>query len=282
MKLVIVSGLSGAGKTVALHSLEDMGAYCMDNLPLNLLPAVLGQLDQWESHYSCVAVGMDARNVAAREVNDLPSILEQSGVEHEILFLDAEDDALIKRFSETRRRHPLSQQGKTLAEAIASERKLLEALAARADLLVDTSRLHLHQLRDLIRLRLKLQAGQGLSLMFESFGFKYGVPQDADFVFDVRCLPNPHWDMRLRPLTGRDEAVQCYLGDNPKVQQMRRDIIVFLEAWLPHFEADNRSYLTLAMGCTGGRHRSVYLTEQLAAYFGEQRENVMIRHRELL
>jgi UPF0042 nucleotide-binding protein len=282
MKLVIVSGLSGAGKTVALHSLEDMGAYCMDNLPVNLLPAIAAQLNRWQTAYSCVAVSIDARNIGLREVAGLLQTLKDSGVHYEILFLDASDEALIKRFSETRRKHPLSFQGVPLAEAIGRERELLEPLSSRADLHIDTTQLHLHQLRDLIRLRLKLQPSQGLTLLFESFGFKYGIPQDADFVFDARCLPNPHWDLRLRPLTGKDQPVIGFLREQSRVQEMLSDLIKFLDTWLPQFEADNRSYLTVAVGCTGGRHRSVYLTEQLAAHFRQRREGVLLRHRELL
>lgn len=280
MKLIIVSGLSGAGKTVALHSLEDMGAYCIDNLPINLLSESIEQISRLRPTYSCLAVGIDARNVALQELSALLSILAQFK-KAEILFLEASDDALLKRFSETRRKHPLTFQDVPLIEAIRQERELLEPLFSRADWRIDTSQLHLPQLRDLIRLRLKLQPQQGLSLLFESFGFKYGIPKDVDFVFDARCLPNPHWDLRLRPLTGKDQAVIDFLQQQAKAQQMLDDLIHFFENWLPQFESENRSYLTVAVGCTGGRHRSVYLVEQLSAYFGKRRADVLVRHREL-
>jgi len=197
-----------------------------------------------------------------------------------VLFLEADDAVLIKRFSETRRKHPLTKQNKPLAEAIKQERQLLEPLARRANLRINTSLTNVHQLRDTIRLQVGLSQNPGLSLLFQSFGFKNGIPVDADFVFDVRCLPNPHWKTELRLLTGRDVAVKNFLQNEPKVQQMCEHLIGFLETWIPQFVAENRSYLTIALGCTGGQHRSVYLTEQLAQHFS-QSYGVLVRHREL-
>lgn len=281
MKLVIVSGLSGAGKTVALHSLEDCGAYCIDNLPVNLLPAIAEQTRSLDKTYPCVAVGVDARNIALQDVPALFNTLQERKQAYEILFLEASNEVLIKRFSETRRKHPLTTDQRPLSEAIEFERQLMEPLASRAALRIDTSYLHLHQLRELVRSRVGLEDSQTLSLLFQSFGFKYGAPQDADYIFDLRCLPNPHWEPRLRALTGQDAAVVEFLQAQPKVCQMEADIIQFLAHWIPQFEQDNRSYLTVALGCTGGHHRSVYLTERLAAHFRQHWPHVLTRHREL-
>ncbi len=281
MKLVIVSGLSGAGKTIALHSLEDMGAYCVDNLPVGLLPAFAEHSKKWEIAHECTAVGIDARTADVQEIAELLQTLNHLSIPHEVLFLEASDEMLIKRFSETRRRHPLTSAQISLAEAIHRERKLLEPLANLADIRINTSQLHVHQLRDMIRLRINLHPVQGLSLLFQSFGYKYGIPNDVDFMFDVRCLPNPHWQAELRPLTGRDSAVIHFLETQPQVQQMLEHLIHFLEVWVPQFVAENRNYLTIAIGCTGGQHRSVYFAEQLARHFSQQREGVLVRHREL-
>jgi len=281
MKLIIVSGLAGAGKTIALHSLEDMGVYCVDNLPVGLLPAFADQAKTLEAVHESVAVGIDARTAA---LHDMPTLLQTLGkmsVSYEVLFLEADDAVLIKRFSETRRRHPLTSANTPLVEAIQLERKLLEPLASRADIRIDTSHTHIHQLRDMIRLRVGLRTTKQLSLLIQSFGYKHGIPGDADFVFDVRCLPNPHWQTELRALTGQDEAVIHFLQTQPKVQQMYQFFITFLEEWLPQFDEDNRSYLTIAIGCTGGQHRSVYLAEQLGRYFAQRRAGVLVRHREL-
>jgi UPF0042 nucleotide-binding protein len=228
-----------------------------------------------------VAVGVDARSVAVEEMPALLETLKKLALPFEILFLEAEDSTLIKRFSETRRKHPLTSDHLPLTEAIRYERDLLAPLASLADIRINTSQLHVHQLRDMIRVRVGLQPAQQLSLLFQSFGFKYGVPSDADFVFDVRCLPNPYWQMELRSQTGQDHGVQQFLQNQPQVQDMLTSIRSFLTQWIPAFIADNRSYLTVAIGCTGGRHRSVYLTEQLAAYFRSRRRGVLLRHREL-
>ncbi|HEC84384.1 MAG TPA: RNase adapter RapZ [Thioploca sp.] len=281
MMLLIVSGLSGAGKTIALHSLEDMGTYCVDNLPVGLLPAFAEQTNHLGDCPGCVAVGVDARTTALHDMPALLQSLSETHIPYQVLFLEADDAVLIKRFSETRRKHPLTKPDVPLAEAIKCERQLLEPLAHRADIRINTSLTHVHQLRDMIRLRVGLRPNQGLSLLFQSFGFKYGIPFDADFVFDVRCLPNPHWKTELRNLTGRDAAVVNFLQREPKVQQMREHLIGFLETWIPQFVAESRSYLTVAIGCTGGQHRSVYLTEQLAQYFSQLSYGVLVRHREL-
>lgn len=277
-----MSGLSGAGKTIALHSLEDMGFYCVDNLPVSLLPTFAEHTSHLGKLYEGVAVGVDARTTALHDVPAWLQILEEKNIHYQVLFLEADDITLIKRFSETRRKHPLtSMHNIPLREALQYERRLLEPLASLANIRINTSATHVHQLRDIIHLQLNLRSTPELSLLFESFGFKYGVPNDADLVFDVRCLPNPHWQPELRTLTGREEAVIKFLETQPKVQQMQTSIRQFLEMWIPEFVADNRSYLTVAVGCTGGQHRSVYLVEQLARYFSQQRQGVLVQHREL-
>jgi len=282
MKLIIVSGLSGAGKTIALHSLEDMGAYCVDNLPVALLAAFAEQTRKLGNHCpDCVAVGVDARTITEHDMPALLQTLNEAKFPIQVVFLEADDAILLKRFSETRRKHPLTKQDVPLAEAIKRERQLLEPLAHRAYCRINTSLTHVHQLRDIIRLRVGLRPSSGLSLLFQSFGFKYGIPFDADFVFDVRCLPNPYWKTELRRLTGHDETVKRFLQREPKVQQMREQLIVFLETWIPQFAAENRSYLTIAIGCTGGQHRSVYFAEQLAEHFSQRSDVVLVRHREL-
>ncbi|MDM8559240.1 RNase adapter RapZ [Candidatus Parabeggiatoa sp. HSG14] len=281
MKLLIVSGLSGAGKTITLNSLEDMGVYCVDNLPIGLLPAFAEQANLMGMVHERVAIGVDARTITDQ---DMPALLQAISVTPfpiQVLFLEADDAVLIKRFSETRRKHPLTKRSVPLAEAIKHERQLLEPLASRADIRINTTLTHVHQLRDLIRLRVGLHASNGLSLLFQSFGFKYGLPNDADFVFDVRCLPNPHWNTELRSLTGMDKSVVNFLHKEPSVQQMREHLIGFLETWIPQFAANDRSYLTIAVGCTGGQHRSVYFVELLAQHFSQFRYGILVRHREL-
>ncbi len=280
MELLIISGVSGSGKSIALHALEDQNYYCIDNLPVYLLPG-LAQKMQNDGSQPHTAVGIDARNLP-HELQQFPKILEEierAGVDCHIIFLDASDATLLKRFSETRRKHPISNT--PLAEAVRYERKLLEAIADKADLRIDTTSTTVHQLRDLISERIGAGPRTGLSLLFQSFGYKHGVPLDADFVFDVRCLPNPHWEPHLRPLSGRDPEVISYLERYDMVIQMRQDLIIFLQHWLPRFQRTNRSYLTIAIGCTGGQHRSVYLVEQLAAYFHHIPGQVLCRHREI-
>lgn len=284
MKLVIVSGLSGSGKSVALHTLEDLGYYCIDNLPVNLLEAFATQLaEATDPRQELAAVGIDARTHPGglQRFPDMLRRLGEQDIDYEILFLHAEEDTLLKRFSETRRKHPLSRQGLSLADAIGLERQLLDPIASNADVYIDTSRTNVHQLRDLIHQRVANKTAETLSLLFESFGYKHGVPVDADFVFDARCLPNPHWDPQLRPYTGKDRPVAEYLENEPMVGKMLADLTNFLETWIPRFQEDKRSYLTIAIGCTGGQHRSVYLTERLATHFRLHHENVVTRHREL-
>ena len=283
MKLVIVSGLSGSGKSVALHTLEDLGYYCIDNLPAGLLNALATELNAAGNPVAEAAVGIDARNLpqALTHVTDTLSDLKTRQIDSEILFLTCETDILIKRFSETRRRHPLSDDGRSLADAIEHEKQLLEPISLSADLFIDTSQTTLHQLRDLIRQRVVRRDDYSLSLLFQSFGFKHGIPIDADFVFDARCLPNPHWQPELRRLTGREQAVIDYLEGESQVEDMYTALCTYFDEWIPAFEADNRSYLTIAIGCTGGQHRSVYLAERLARHFAGRYPNVTTRHREL-
>ncbi len=283
MKLIIVSGLSGSGKSVALHTLEDLGYYCIDNLPAGLLSALALELRLAAKPVEKIAIGIDARNLpqSLQQFNEILDQLKAQGISNEILFITCDPPTLIKRFSETRRRHPLSNENVSLAEAIDLERQLLEPIARRADLFIDTSQTTIHQLRDLVHQRVERREESRLSLMFESFGFKHGIPSDADFVFDVRCLPNPHWQPELRALTGRDEAVAQYLDSEAQVTAMVENLTGFLDTWIPAFEADNRSYLTVAIGCTGGQHRSVYLAEKLARHFEGRYPNITTRHREL-
>ena len=280
-RLIVVSGMSGSGKTIALRTLEDLDYYCVDNMPSALLPAFVAEVAQSGLHQR-LAVGIDVRN-RAEDLNKLPQVLAGlagAGIEHTLIFLDARDEVLFKRYSDTRRRHPLTGEGVSLSDAIARERKLLKPLASIADRVIDTAELNVHQLRRLIATELGM-AGGPLSLLFESFAYKRGVPADADFVFDARCLPNPHWDARLRPLSGKDAPVREWLAAKPEVSQYLEDIQRFLDTWLPRFEADNRSYVTICVGCTGGRHRSVYLCERLAEHFRENRGQALTFHREL-
>ena len=284
MKLLIISGLSGSGKSIVLHVLEDLGYYCIDNLPAGMLPSLADQLQQHhDNKHEYFAVGIDARNLTG-DLEQLPNILndlKNREIHCEVFFLEADDSTLLKRFSETRRRHPLSNRHLSLSEAIDFERELLEPIAERADLFIDTSNSTVHQLRDMVYQRIGYLRNTRLSLLFESFGYKSGVPTDADFVFDARCLPNPHWQPGLRPLTGRDKEVIAYLDGEPEVARMCSELCSFLDNWIPAFEADKRNYLTVAIGCTGGQHRSVYLVEHLQRYFKERYPDVAKRHREL-
>lgn len=280
MRLLILSGLSGAGKSVALHMLEDLGLYCVDNLPLSLLESLVEEFARHgDFSVQGVAVGIDARSHASElpTFADCLARLRQNGVQVETIFVQAEADTLLKRYSETRRRHPLSSTQTALIEAIEDERRILSPIAQQADLVIDTTRTNIHQLRDLIRQRVQGRDGF-LSIMIQSFAFKNGVPTDADFVFDIRCLPNPHWQQALRPLTGLDAEVAAYLESEPVTTALFDDIRGFLERWLPRFEAENRSYLTVAIGCTGGQHRSVYMAERLRAHLGQTYPHVLVRH----
>jgi UPF0042 nucleotide-binding protein len=282
MRLVVVSGRSGSGKSTALQVLEDTGFYCVDNLPVALLPALAAQLSS-EGNLKRAAVGIDARNVPG-QLERFPQLLrelESNGDGCEIIYLDADDDTLLKRFSATRRKHPLSTDSIPLAEALEQERRLLEPIATLADLVVDTSQLTVHGLRTLVRERVVGKQHKGLALLFESFGFKNGVPPDADFVFDVRCLPNPYWDTALRAQTGLDREVQGFMRSHADVQVMVDDIAALLLRWLPRFAENDRSYMTVAIGCTGGQHRSVYVSERLAEALAGAAAHVQVRHREL-
>ena len=283
MKLIIVSGRSGSGKTTCLHVLEDIGYYCVDNIPASLLGALAERLSAQDLELEHVAVSIDARNLY-EDLEQFPRIfdsLSEKPLKGQIIFLDADDNTLLKRFSETRRKHPLSDDQLGLLEAIIYERELLEPIATLADLTLDTSNLNLHQLRDIIKNRVAMNDNKGLALQFQSFGFKNGVPVDADIVFDARCLPNPYWVEALRPLNGLDHEVESFLANQPEVEEMLEDVRRFLEKWLPRFASNNRSYITVAVGCTGGQHRSVYLCEKLVKHFRTKGYNAQVRHKEL-
>ena len=283
MKLTIISGRSGSGKSTVLHVLEDRGYYCIDNLPASLLPALAQRITSDPTGIPQVAVSIDARNSSAdlEQVPEIISQLKQYNLHAEIIFLDANGQTLLKRFSESRRKHPLSTDTIGLKEAIDKESQLLEAISLMASLSVDTSNMSLHELRDLIKNRLIENKETGLALLFQSFGYKNGVPVDADIVYDVRCLPNPYWDTNLRTLTGKDPKVIQFLENQQEVTDMAADIQSYLLKWLPHYESNNRSYITVALGCTGGQHRSVFLCEKLGMHFRSIIKNVQIRHREL-
>lgn len=284
MRLILVSGLSGSGKSVALHMLEDLDFYCVDNIPAALLQAFVSHtLRSTDQQYQQVAVGLDARNTRA-EIASVPALvggLRASGVACELLFLTASDEALLRRYAETRRRHPLSREGSGLRDAIRLERDLLDPVVQAADLIIDTSHTGVHELRELVRRHVDRRREARLSIVFQSFGYKHGIPGDADFVFDARSLPNPYWEPELRDLTGRDAAVVQFLEKSAGAATLARDITVFIEARIPEFYAANRSYMTVAIGCTGGQHRSVYLVERLAADFAGRHRDITARHARL-
>jgi UPF0042 nucleotide-binding protein len=280
--LIVLTGMSGGGKTVALRALEDLEFYCVDNLPSTLLPQLVDATMRSSIKRRRIAVGVDVRN-RSEDFRHMPLVLSElagKGVQVHLVFIDCNDAVLIKRYSETRRRHPLAQRGVSLADAIVEERRLLRPLMAIAEKVIDSSDLNVHQLRRLIATGYA-QTTEGLTLMFQSFAFKRGLPLDSDFVFDARCLPNPHWDPKLRPLSGKDGPIRDFLEARPVVGEYLADTARWLDAWLPRFEQDDRSYVTISVGCTGGRHRSVYLVEQLAAHFRASREGVLTFHREL-
>ncbi|MCW3481124.1 RNase adapter RapZ [Neisseriaceae bacterium JH1-16] len=276
MRLILISGLSGSGKSVALKMLEDSGFYCVDNLPATMLGDVMDLYRDFG--YDRIAISVDTRS--SPSLGALPQKMDdlrQLGVDVRLLFLESKTDTLVKRFSETRRRHPLSAPGRTVEESIRLERDLLEAISELGHR-IDTSELSANALRSFVKQLVGADTGR-LTLLFESFGFKHGVPLDADFVFDVRCLPNPYYDPVLRPLTGKDQLIIDYFESEPMVSIMIADIQRHISKWLPAFSQENRSYLTVAIGCTGGQHRSVYIAEQLAEAFAD--EQVLIRHRQL-
>ncbi len=284
MKLVIVSGLSGSGKTVALRTLEDAGYYCIDNLPLGMLPELVdNMINTSPEPYDLVAVAIDARSGVggSNRFEEIMQYINNHSLQLKILFLIADTSRLLKRFSETRRKHPLSRNGLPLADAIQQEKKLLEDIHTNADLVIDSSNLNVHELRHVIIDQLLSQTTSEMGILIQSFGFKDGVPADTDFIFDVRCLPNPHWEKDLRPLSGRDQAVVKYLENYAEVGEMLESIYSFLTDWIPQFEKENRSYMTISIGCTGGKHRSVYLAERLSARLQQDRQNLSTRHRDM-
>lgn len=282
MKLLIISGRSGSGKSICLRLLEDQGFYCVDNLPLDLLPHLCQQIK--EQHPN-VAIGIDARSSSTSDLSQFKTILKvahHQGYKPIVLYLDANSKILLKRYSETRRKHPLTNKNTSLKEAIEIERQLLAPIVNLADIIIDTTELNSQQLGTLLRERIIGQQNHNLSILIESFGYKYGTPPDADYIFDIRCLPNPYWQPSLRDLTGLDAAVIEYLSALPVVQDMQKDITAFLDKWIPKFISDNRCYLTIAIGCTGGRHRSVYLVDRLAHYYRQHYSGILVRHRELV
>ncbi len=284
LRLIIVSGLSGSGKSVALHVLEDIGYYCIDNIPAALLVSVVHEVHSGEGPAAeLLAVGVDARN----RPHDLKALLglvgnlRDQGVRTDIVFLHASDEVLLQRYSESRRRHPLAKHGAELRKAIVAERDILSHISNAADLVIDTSHTSIYELADVIRERVDGRKTESLSILIESFGFKHRIPADADFVFDMRCLANPYWSVDLRGLTGLDQEVIDFLDAADDFVTMYEDIVGFLNRWIPRFENANRSYLTIAIGCTGGQHRSVHMSECLAAALREHHDSVLTRHNNL-
>ncbi len=282
MKLIVISGRSGSGKSTVLNALEDAGYNCIDNFPVILLQSLVhNTLREPSSRNSNLAVCIDARSSDLERFGEIMMSVDRMDVDCEVIYLDARSPTLVKRFSETRRRHPLTNADTDLRQAIDAEAEILESIADLADLTIDTTQLTSQELSGIIAERIVARVGAGLSLLFRSFGFKAGVPVDADMVFDLRCLPNPHWEEDLRPLNGRDPEIVAYLEAQPMVNEMFVDIAGYLSSWIPRFEENARVYMTVALGCTGGQHRSVYLAERLAKHFEPEFENVLVRHREL-
>ncbi len=283
MQLIIISGLSGAGKSVALNTLEDEGYYCIDNLPISMLVDLARKMSQDSATYDRVAVGIDARG----EINLLDqfqssiSQVRSLGVETKVIFLDALDDVIVTRFSETRRKHPLSKGGAPLATAIITERSMLVSVEQCSDVSIETTNLNLHQLREVMRKRVLGLNRTPVNVLLQSFGFKHGQPYGTDFIFDVRCLPNPYWSTPLRPMTGLDQPVAEFLKQHTAVNKMAEDISKFFLDWTPVFEAENRAYLTVSIGCTGGRHRSVYIVETVRDKIKSKIDQISVRHREI-
>jgi len=284
LRLIVVSGLSGSGKSVALHVLEDLGYYCIDNIPAALLKSAVHEVHSGEGPAAeLLAVGVDARN-RPRDLEALPGLIDdlrEQGVRTDIVFLHASDEVLLQRYSESRRRHPLTGRGSDLRKAISAEREILAHINNAADFIIDTSRTSIYELADAIHERVDRRKSESLSVLIESFGFKHRIPADADFVFDMRCLPNPYWSTDLRGLTGLDSEVIDFLEAEEAFTAMYEDIVGFLNRWIPRFEDAHRGYLTIAVGCTGGQHRSVHMTEKLAASLREHHEPVLTRHNNL-
>lgn len=284
LRLIIVSGLSGSGKSIALHVLEDLGYYCIDNIPAALIKAAVDEVRAGDGRpANLLAIGVDARN-RTQDLDALPGLIDAlraQDVRTEIIFLHANDEILLQRYSESRRRHPLAEHGKQLRAAIKAERDILTEINNSADLIIDTSRTSIYELADVIRERVDKRERESLSVLIESFGFKYGIPADADFVFDLRSLPNPYWTVELRGLTGLDKEVIDFLNAQKMFVTMYDDILGFLDRWIPHFENAHRGYLTVAVGCTGGQHRSVCMAEMLSVQLRKRREPVLTRHNSL-
>jgi len=283
-RLIIVSGLSGSGKSVALHVLEDLGYYCIDNLPVALLKSLIKELTASEEQsITRIAVSVDARN-PHHDIDSLPDViveLRSNRVRTDVLFLQTDDDVLLTRYSESRRRHPLASSGKELRGAITHERELLSQITNVANLIIDTTKSSVYELGDTIRERVDRRRNNVLSVLIESFGFKHGIPADADFVFDLRCLPNPYWQPELRSLTGLDQPVAEFLDADELFAKMYDDILSFLARWIPRYVSFDRGYLTVAIGCTGGQHRSVRMTEKLASALKQTHDPILTRHSEL-
>ncbi len=284
-ELIVISGMSGSGKTIALRTLEDLDFYCVDNLPIDMLKQFVKHICQNPDDYHRVCVGIDIRNSeeALKELPDIVANIDSSLIKSKVIFLNSNDETLLKRYSETRRSHPLSnsKHNYSLSQAIAQERVLLEPIANLADLLVDTSRTTAPQLRDKIWRQVSGSSNGKVSLLLQSFAFKRGVPYDADFVFDARCLPNPFWEKSLREYCGKDQPIKDYLDSKEMAVEFYDDIAGLVKKWIPSFEEHDRSYLTIAIGCTGGKHRSVYLTEKLFNDLSQSRKNILVQHREL-
>jgi UPF0042 nucleotide-binding protein len=285
VRLVIISGLSGSGKSVALHALEDLGFYCIDNIPMPLLRSFVDELLlRNDPAFENVGVGLDARNRRRSDIAEIPALVKQlraNAIACEVVFLETDDKVLLSRFSETRRKHPLTDESTSLAEAIKSERELLGPVIDTAELVIDTTDMTVSQLREQISERVAPRRPGKLSIMIESFGYKHGLPANADFVFDVRCLPNPYWEPQLRPLSGKDAPVKGFLDAQPLVQEMITAISDFLEEWIPRYQDFQRSYLTVAIGCTGGMHRSVYVAEAIAKRLEKKYGPIRTQHDEL-
>jgi len=283
MSFIIVSGQSGSGKSIALHALEDHGFYCIDNLPARLLPQLAKEAVQSnDATFKNIAVGMDVRNKSF--LDELESCLQELkdiGLEYHIIYLETEESILVKRYKETRRKHPLTNDSTSLLEGIALEKKLLDPLSRQCSLRIDTTHTTPQELRQQVVDYSVAEQEGGSTLLFKSFGYKHGTPLDADFVFDIRCLPNPYWQQELRKYSGLDQPVIAYLKQQQEVATMLDDIIGFLQKWLPAFGREQRAYITIAIGCTGGQHRSVYIAERLATHFSGSGIRTQVRHRDL-